>query len=148
MIISERSSEMAMMNTNPLMMTNPYTLNSPMNPSNPYMNNYNAMQNQMVNNLIRVTGMDGAKAYQMQPNSTVALFDSSEDIMYIKSTDGAGFPTIRTFGFAPIEQPTNQGNDFISRAEFEQFKQEVLDNGKQLISEPKSTTTGKLTSTK
>nr|DAQ31549.1 MAG TPA: hypothetical protein [Caudoviricetes sp.] len=139
---------MAMMNTNPLMMTNPYTLNSPMNPSNPYMNNYNAMQNQMVNNLIRVTGMDGAKAYQMQPNSTVALFDSSEDIMYIKSTDGAGFPTIRTFGFAPIEQPTNQGNDFISRAEFEQFKQEVLDNGKQLISEPKSTTTGKLTSTK
>ena len=130
------------------MMTNPYTLNNPVNPSNPYMNNYNAMQNQMVNNLIRVTGMDGAKAYQMQPNSTVALFDSSEDIMYIKSTDGAGFPTIRTFGFAPIEQPTNQGNDFISRAEFEQFKQEVLDNGKQLISEPKSTKTGKLTGTK
>lgn len=139
---------MAMMNTNALMMNNPYALNSQMNLSNPYMNNYNAMQNQMVNNLIRVTGMDGAKAYQMQPNSTVALFDSSEDIMYIKSTDGAGFPTIRTFGFAPIEQPTNQGNDFISRAEFEQFKQEVLDNGKQLISEPKSTTTGKLTSTK
>ena len=139
---------MAMMNTNPLMMTNPYTLNNPVNPSNPYMNNYNALQNQMVNNLIRVTGMDGAKAYQMQPNSTVALFDSSEDIMYIKSTDGAGFPTIRTFGFAPIEQPTNQGNDFISRAEFEQFKQEVLDNGKQLISEPKSTKTGKLTGTK
>lgn len=139
---------MAMINTNPLMMTNPYTLNNPVNPSNPYMNNYNAMQNQMVNNLIRVTGMDGAKAYQMQPNSTVALFDSSEDIMYIKSTDGAGFPTIRTFGFAPIEQPTNQGNDFISRAEFEQFKQEVLDNGKQLISEPKSTKTGKLTGTK
>ena len=130
------------------MMNNPYTLNSPMNPSNPYMNNYNAMQNQVGNNLIRVTGMEGAKAYQMQPNSTVALFDSSEDIMYIKSTDGAGFPTIRTFGFAPIEQPTNQGNDFISRAEFEQFKQEVLDNGKQLISEPKSTKTGKLTSSK
>lgn len=139
---------MTMMNANTLMMTNPYTLNSPMNPSNPYMNTYNAVQNQMVNNLIRVTGMDGAKAYQMQPNSTVALFDSNEDIMYIKSTDGAGFPTIRTFGFSPIEQPTNQGNDFISRAEFEQFKQEVLDNGKQLISEPKSTKTGKLTSSK
>lgn len=130
------------------MMNNPYTLNNPMNTPNPYMNNYTAMQNQTVNNLIRVTGMDGAKAYQMQPNSTVALFDSNEDIMYIKSTDGAGFPTIRTFGFAPIEQPNNQGNDFISRAEFEQFKQEVLDNGKQLISEPKSTKTGKLTDTK
>ena len=139
---------MAMMNTNPLMMNNPYTMNNSMNPSNPYMNNYNAMQNQVGNNLIRVTGMEGAKAYQMQPNSTVALFDSNEDIMYIKSTDGAGFPTIRTFGFAPIEQPTNQGNDFISRAEFEQFKQEVLDNGKQLISEPKSVKSNKLTSSK
>ena len=47
--------------------------------------------------LTRVTGIDGAKAYQMTPNSTVALFDNNEDIMYIKTTDGAGFPTIRTF---------------------------------------------------
>ena len=41
--------------------------------------------------LIRVTGMDGAKAYQMPPNSVVPLFDADNDIMYIKSTDGAGF---------------------------------------------------------
>ena len=40
--------------------------------------------------LIRVTGIDGAKAYQMRPNSAVALFDGAEDIFYLKSTDGAG----------------------------------------------------------
>jgi hypothetical protein len=56
--------------------------------------------------LIRVTGMDGAKAYQMPPNSVVPLFDADNDIMYVKSTDGAGFPTIRAFAFQPIENPT------------------------------------------
>lgn len=49
--------------------------------------------------LIRVTGYEGAKAYQMMPNSTVALFDGNDDIMYIKTTDGAGFATIKTFKF-------------------------------------------------
>ena len=54
--------------------------------------------------LIRVTGFDGAKAYQMPPNSSVALFDSNEDIFYVKTTDGAGFPTIRD----PAEKPTDK----------------------------------------
>ena len=142
------------------MMTNPMMMNPVQQyPGNNFFNPYgagttypsNAQSTNAVDstsNLIRVTGIDGAKAYQMPPNSTVALFDSNEDVMYIKSTDGAGFPTIRTFGFAPIEQPANQGNDFISRAEFEQFKQEVLDNGKQLISESKSVKSNKLTGTK
>lgn len=35
------------------------------------------------NNLIRVTGLEGARAYQMQPNSTAALFDANEDLMYV-----------------------------------------------------------------
>lgn len=48
--------------------------------------------------LIRVTGLDGAKAYQMRPNSAVALFDGAEDIFYLKSTgrcrvsDDSGIP--------------------------------------------------------
>lgn len=93
-------------------------------------------------NLIRVNGIDGAKAYQMNPNSTVALFDSNEDIMYIKSTDGAGFPQIRKFSFIEMNEiPTKQINndDFISREEFENFKKEVLNNGKQSIRKSEST---------
>lgn len=49
--------------------------------------------------LIRVNGMDGAKAYQMQPNCSAALFDSNDDLLYIKTTDGAGFGSVRTFRF-------------------------------------------------
>ena len=86
-------------------------------------------------NLVRVNGVDGAKAYQMPANSTVALFDANEDIMYIKTTDGAGSPAIRLFRFEELKQETAQEvkQDYISRQEFEDFKREVLDNGKQSI---------------
>lgn len=108
---------------------------------NSYQNSY-----QQSVNLIRVTGYDGAKAYQMPPNSTTALFDSNDDLMYIKTTDGAGFPTIRTFRFEelrPMQMSVSNG-DFISREEFEEFKTEVLSNGKQSI---QSGITGKQKST-
>lgn len=97
-----------------------------------YMNPYQVQSN----NLIRVNGIDGAKAYQIAPNSTVALFDANEDIMYIKSSDGAGFPTIRIFAFKEMIPETPQATstgDYISRKEFEDFKTEVLNYGQQLI---------------
>ena len=92
-------------------------------------------------NLIRVNGMDGAKAYQMTPNSTVALFDSNEDIMYVKSTDSAGFPQIRRFKFVEMQESQTQqpvNNDFISREEFENFKKEIMSNGKQPVRKSES----------
>ncbi len=84
--------------------------------------------------LIRVTGIEGARAYQMAPNSTVALFDGGEDLMYIKSTDGAGFPTIRTFRFEPIEtsQQTVNYDNLASREEVDALRKEI-DDVKQLI---------------
>lgn len=87
------------------------------------------------NSLIRVTGIEGAKAYQMPANSTVALFDNNEDFFYVKSTDGAGFPTIRKFKFTEENQMSSEpiNTEFVSKQEFEAFKQEVLNYGKQFI---------------
>lgn len=51
-------------------------------------------QQQPIHGFVYVTGIDGAKAYQMPPNSEMPLFDDSGDVLYIKTTDGAGFPTI------------------------------------------------------
>ena len=112
-------------------------------------NNYNQFQPQLnqpqltTQNLIRVNGIDGAKAYQMPANSTVALFDNNEDIMYIKTTDGAGFPAIRTFTFNEVVANTNpiqDTADYVTRDEFNKLKEELL-NGKQSISRSKSTLT-------
>lgn len=72
---------------------------------------------QPVNNVTRVTGMEGARAYQMPPNSTVALFDGGDDVFYFKTTDGAGFPTIRTFRFEEVFPQAQQQTDYVTREE-------------------------------
>ena len=115
---------------------------------NPQMNNQQIFPQEQPQNLIRVNGIDGAKAYQMNANSTVALFDSNEDILYIKNTDGAGFPSIRMFRFEEVNEITNNGEkqDYISRKEFEEFKKELMKNGKQSISRSKSNLTDKSSS--
>lgn len=114
---------------------------------NPPMNNQQIFPQEQTQNLIRVNGIDGAKTYQMPANSTVALFDSNEDIMYIKTTDGAGFPSIRTFNFVEIKQneKSSGSQDYISRQEFEEFKKELMNNGKQSISRSKSNLADKST---
>lgn len=92
---------------------------------------------QLPQQLIKVTGIDGAKAYQMPPNSTVALFDADNDIFYVKSTDGAGFPTIRAFSFTPIEEkPQPDVRQFVTRDEFNQTLmniQEMISNAQQPV---------------
>lgn len=115
---------------------------------NPQTNNQQIFPQEQTQNLIRVNGIDGAKTYQMPANSTVALFDCNEDIMYIKTTDGAGFPSIRTFNFAEITQneKSSGSQDYISRQEFEEFKKELMNNGKQSISRSKSNLTDKSSS--
>ena len=91
--------------------------------------------------LIRVTGMEGAKAYQMPPNSAVPLFDADSDVMYVKTTDGAGFPTIRAFEFKPIEDPASAtGSDqYVTRAEFDQTMaviKEAISGAQQPVQQP------------
>ena len=122
-------------------MYNPYynqnIYNTPYNaPNTPYNNNLTQGQQ-----LIRVNGLEGAKAYQMGANSTVALFDSNNDIMYVKSTDGAGFGSIRAFKFSEMDLNTSAPvADYVTKTEFEQLKQEVKNYAEQFISKPKSNT--------
>lgn len=44
-------------------------------------------------------GKSGAEAYQMAPNSSAILMDSSNPIFYLKMSDANGLCTIRTFEF-------------------------------------------------
>ena len=66
------------------MFQNPYASLMGQNPYyNQPMNNQQFFQQEPTQSLIRVNGIEGAKAYQMNANSTVALFDSNNDIMYV-----------------------------------------------------------------
>lgn len=103
-----------------------------------YYSPFNQFQNYSIRqeSITRVTGEEGAKAYQMAPNSSAALFDGNEDIFYLKTTDGAGFPTIRKFKFEEIQakapEPAEE-SDYITREEFEQFREEMRTYGEQYI---------------
>lgn len=89
--------------------------------------------------LIRVNGIDSAKAYPTAPNSTVPLFDANEDIMYIKSTDASNFPTIRIFRFVEEQETQIPVQQYVTIEEFNKFKEEIL-NGKQFISNTSKST--------
>lgn len=120
------------MYTSPGFYQSPYTQSA----QSQYMDRLAQMQPppQPRDGLIRVTGMEGARAYQMPPNSAVALFDGGQDVFYVKTTDGAGFPTIRAYSFQPMEQAQAMGSsEYVTRAEFEQLK-EMIVHGKQPVS--------------
>lgn len=130
------------------MYNNPYMVNPQFNQQNQMqsyldrLNSYGMQQQAQTNSqLIQVNGIESAKAYPTTPNSTVALFDTNDDILYIKSTDASNFPTIRKFRFKEesLEVQTQPSVQYVTLDEFNKFKEEIL-NGKQFISEPTAST--------
>lgn len=87
------------------------------------------MASQPINGLVSVTGIDGAKAYQLPPNSSMPLFDQDNDLFYLKTTDSAGYPTIKTFAFKPTEEPKHAAKEpeaeYVSRADFDALVEQV-----------------------
>ena len=74
--------------------------NNPM--QNPYINQKQYMYPQQ-NVIIWVQGIEGAKAYQLQPSSNVILMDSeSDNKFYIKVSDNVGMCTLRIFEYSEI----------------------------------------------
>lgn len=100
-----------------------------------YTPNYqNSLQGQ-IKSLTRVNGLEGAKAFQVMPRETVALFDGNDDIFYIKSADDGGFPTIKAYRFAEIDLTgTKPTNDYVTKSEFEELRNEVKKYAEQSIS--------------
>lgn len=66
---------------------------------------YNAPQSVSVqrNEIIRVNGKEGAEAYPLAQNSSIMLLDENNPIVWIKRTDGAGFPTVEPFAISPYK---------------------------------------------
>ena len=72
-----------------------------------YFNSASA-QSAATNNIIWVQGIEGAKAWQLNPNSMVILLDSeAEGKMYIKVSDNIGMCSLRIFDYTEVAQPSN-----------------------------------------
>jgi len=61
----------------------------------------------MNSNIIWVSGEAGAKAYLVAPNTTVQLWDSERQTIYLKSADASGMPSIKTLDYTIREMPQN-----------------------------------------
>ena len=54
---------------------------------------------QMNGNLIWVQGEAGAKSYLVAPNTTVQLWDSERQCIYLKSADASGMPSMKVLDY-------------------------------------------------
>lgn len=54
--------------------------------------------------IIHVNGENGARAFQMMPNSQALLLDDTAPLVWLAQTDGAGYKTITPYEIKPFEQ--------------------------------------------
>ena len=73
------------------------------------------------NGIIWVQGIEGAKAYQLAPNSNAILLDSENDgKFYIKVSDNVGMCNLRTFSYTEVTNtPTTDMSNYVTRQELE-----------------------------
>lgn len=85
-------------------------------------NNYSYAKN----NIVWVQGIEGAKAYQLSPNTNVQLMDSeNEGIFYIKTSDNIGMCNLRMFKYEEVNANPIDTSQFVTRAELENILKEL-----------------------
>lgn len=57
--------------------------------------------------IIWVSGEAGAKAYLVAPNNTVQLWDSEAQVIYLKSADASGMPSMKVLDYTIRENGRN-----------------------------------------
>ena len=70
----------------------------------PYLNPY-AMPQPMIQSqptqVVRVNGENGARSYQLGANSSALLLDESGLLVWLVTTDGAGYKTVGAYDITP-----------------------------------------------
>lgn len=67
--------------------------------SYPYYQQYQHQYQQTQQGIIWVQGEAGAKSYLVAPNSTVQLWDSESQVIYLKSADASGMPSMKVLDY-------------------------------------------------
>ena len=86
------------------------------------------------NGFIWVQGEEAAKAYLVAPGNTVTLWDSEKNVVYVKSADATGLPSMRILEYKdladkapqkPTEHVCSCGDKFVAKEDFEALRGEV-----------------------
>lgn len=79
---------------------------------NPQLNNYQSSQNG--SGIIWVQGIESAKAYQIAPGVTLPLWDSDAQVIYLKSCDASGMPSMKVIDYTIRTEPARKAQNAIS----------------------------------
>ena len=99
-------------------------------------------QTQTNTGIIWVQGEAGAKSYLVAPNTTVQLWDSEEQVIYLKSADASGMPSMRVLDYkiresnVPTVPPSvsQKHEEYVTKEELRAF-QESLEKRLKTLSE-------------
>ena len=81
--------------------------------------------------IIWVQGEAGAKSYLVAPNTTVQLWDSEAQVIYLKSADASGMPSMKIIDYTirdtnpSVKLNQQPAVDYVTKNEFDAFKAEV-----------------------
>ena len=87
--------------------------------------------NQQQNSFVQwVQGENAAKSFPVAPNTSVPLFDSEANVIYIKSADASGMPSIKVLDYtvrdnAPRKAEIQAQADFVTRNELADIQNEI-----------------------
>ena len=84
-----------------------------------------------------VQGEAGAKSYLVAPNSTVVLWDTESQTVYIKSADPTGMPSIKTLDYTIRGSEVKASANYVTEADFDELKKEIDDIKKSIGKEKK-----------
>ena len=116
-----------------------------------YFNPTSIGANASTNNIVWVQGIEGAKAWQLNPNSMIILLDSEvEGKMYIKVSDNIGMCSLRIFNYEE-EVTTNNHNvainndldlsQYVKKDELSILLKEILNNEQSISTTSAASTT-------
>ena len=110
------------------------------------------------NNIIWVQGIEGAKAQQIQPNTSLLLLDSESDHFYMKVCDQYGIclplrtfkfeeeiPVAQTAAMASAAAPEIDMSQYVTKAELENLIKELKSINEQPIPTTTAAPTNKYT---
>lgn len=103
-----------------------------------YAQAYQAPQMSQSNSgIIWVQGEAGAKSYMVAPNTTVQLWDSENQVIYLKSADASGMPSMKVLDYKIRDMQTQNQNpvttpDYVTRKELADLEERIKGQLSQL----------------
>ena len=82
--------------------------------------------------LIWVQGEAAAKSYMVAPGNTVQLWDSEEKVIYLKSADPSGMPSMKILDYTIRgEEAAKDAPEYVTKADFDALVEKVKELSKR-----------------